>query len=192
MFIESLMPSNHLIICFLFLLLPLIFPSIRSFPVSRLFTSGGLSFSISPSNEYSGLISFRINWFDLLSVQRTIKSPNSHIHTWLLENHSFDYMDLCQQSDPLVFSMLSRLVIAFLPRSKHLLISWLQSPSAVILEPKKMKSVTVSIVPHLFTMKWWDQMPWSSFFKCWVLRQCFHSPLSPSSRGSLIPLHFLP
>ena len=72
----------------------------------------------------------------------------------------------------LLFNMLSRLVINFLPKSKHLLISWLQSPSAVILEPQKMKSATVS---HVFAMKWWDQMPWSSFFECWVLSQLFAS-----------------
>ena len=74
--------------------------------------------------------------------------------------------------------MLSRLVITFLPRSKHLLISWLQSPSAVILEPPKIKSGTVSLFPHLFPMKWWDRMPWSSFSECWALSQLFHSPLS--------------
>ena len=73
----------------------------------------------------------------------------------------------------LLFSMLSGLVIAFLPRSKHLLISWPQSPSAVILEPKKIKSFTVSMFPYLFAMKWW--MPWSLFFECWVLSQLFHS-----------------
>ena len=85
---------------------------------------------------------------------------------------------------------LSRFVTAFLPRSKHLLISWLHSSSVVILEPKKIKSVTTSTFPFLFVMKWWDQMPWSLFFKCWS--QPFHSPLSPSSRGSLVPLCFLP
>ena len=78
--------------------------------------------------------------------------------------------------------------MAFLPKSKHLLISWLQSPSAVILEPKKIKSVTVSTFPHPFAMK--DAM--ILVLESWVLRQLFHSPLSPSSRGSLIPLHFLP
>ena len=82
----------------------------------------------------------------------------------------------------LPFNMLSRLVTAFLPRSKHLLIS----PSAVILEPKKIKFVTVSIVSHLFATKWWGWMPWSSFFECWVLCQLFHSPLSLSLRGSSI------
>ena len=75
----------------------------------------------------------------------------------------------------LPFNMLSRLVIAFLPRSKRLLFSWLQSPSAVILESPKIKSVRFSLFPHLFAMKGWDQMPWSSFFECWVLNQLFHS-----------------
>ena len=86
-------------------------------------------------------------------------------------------MDLCWQGDVSAFNTPSRVVIA-LPRSKHLLISWLQSPSAMILELKKIKSVTVTIFfSHLFAMKWWDQMPWSSFFECWVLSQLFHSPL---------------
>ena len=89
-------------------------------------------------------------------------------------------------------NMLSRLVITLLPRSKHLLISWLQSPSAVILELKKIKSLTVSIVSHLFAMKWWDWIPWSSFFESWVFNQLFHSHLSLSSRGYLVPLCFLP
>ena len=88
--------------------------------------------------------------------------------------------------------MLSRFVIASLPRSKRLLISWSQSSCAVILELKRIKSVTVSIFPHLFAMKWWDRMPWSWFFECWVLSQVFHSLLSSSSIGSLVSLHFLP
>ena len=91
----------------------------------------------------------------------------------------------------LTFNMLSKFVIAFLPRSKHLLISWLKSPSAVTLKPKKIKSVTFHTFPHPFAMKWWDQMPWSQFFECWVLSQLFHSSLLPSSRGSLVPLWFL-
>ena len=77
------------------------------------------------------------------------------------KNHSFDYMDSVGKVVSLLFNMLGSLVIAFLPRSKHLLILWLQSPSAVVWEPKKLKSVTVSIFPHLFATKWWDQMPWS-------------------------------
>ena len=137
------------------------------------------SFSISPSNEYSGLISFRMDWLDLPAVQGTLKSLlQHHSSKTSITRHSAFFM--VQLSHPyvtigkiialtrwtfvgkamsLLFNMLSRLVIAFLPRSKHLLISRLHSPSAVILEPKKIKSVTVSIFPHLFAMKWWDQMP---------------------------------
>ena len=77
-------------------------------------------------------------------------------------------------------------------RSKCLLISWLQSPSAVVLKPPKIKSDTVSTVSPSIAMKWWDQMPWSPFSECWTLSQLFHSPLSLSSRGFLVPLHFLP
>ena len=102
------------------------------------------------------------------------------------ENHSFDSTDLCQQNMP------SRFVIAFLPRSKHLLISWLQSPSAVILEPKKIKFVAVSIV---FSSICHDVMgPDAMIFVFWMLSlsQLFHAPLSLSSRGSSVPLHFLP
>ena len=91
----------------------------------------------------------------------------------------------------LLFNMLYRFVIAFPPRSKCLLISWLKLPSPVILEPRKMKSVTISTVSHVFAMMWWDWMPWSLFFECWVLSQLFHSLLSPLSRGSLVLLHFM-
>ena len=94
------------------------------------------------------------------------------------------------------FNMLSRFVIAFLSRSKCLWILWLQSLSTVILEPKKIKSVTVSIFhlslfPHLFSMMCWVQMPWSLFIKCWVISQLFYSPPSPSSRGSFSPIYSL-
>ena len=92
----------------------------------------------------------------------------------------------------LLFNMLSRLFITFLPRSKHLLISWLQSPSAVILESQKIKSATVSTVSPSFSHDVMGQRPWSWFSECWVLSQLFHSPLSLSSRGFLVPLHFLP
>ena len=122
------------------------------------------SFSISPSNEHSGLISFRIDWFDLLEVQGTLKSLLQHhsskasilwCSTFFTVQLSHPYMTtgktiaLTRQTFvgkviSLLFNMLSRLIIAFLPRSKHLLISWLQSPSAVILEPPKLKSVMVS------------------------------------------------
>ena len=165
------MPSNHLILCHPLLLLPSIFPSIRVFSnESVLFIRWpkycSFSFSISPSNEYSGLISFRIDWLDLLAVQGTLKSLLQHYSSEASILLCSDFFTV-QLSHPytitgktialtrwtfvgkvmyLLLNMLSRLVIAFLPRSKHLLIPWLQSPSAVILEPKKMKSVTVSIV----------------------------------------------
>ena len=123
-------------------------------------------FSISPSNEYSGLISFRMDWLDLLAVQETLKSLLQHHSSkasilwhsaFFMVQLSHPYMTtgktialtrwtFVNQVMSLLFNMLSRLVIAFLPRSKRLLISWLQSPSAVILEPWKRKSVTVSIV----------------------------------------------
>ena len=129
------------------------------------------SFSISPSNEYSGLISFRIDWFDLLAVQGTLKSFLQH-HTSKVSNLQRSAFFMVQLSHPYVTTgktlaltrwtfvgkvmsllpnMLSRLVITFLSRSKHLLISWLQSPSAVILEPRKIKSSIVSTVsPSVF------------------------------------------
>ena len=91
-----------------------------------------------------------------------------------------------------LFKTLCKFVIAFLPRSKRLLISWLQSPPAGILEPKKIKSVTLPLFVHLFAMKWWERIPWCNFFQCWAFSQIFHSPLSLSSRSSLVPLHFLP
>ena len=152
------------------------FPTSRSFQMSQLFASGGqsiksFSFSINPSNKYSGLISFRIDCFDLLPVQRTFKSLLLHhslkastlsilygptlisiYDCW--KNHSFWLDGPLSAIWSLLFNMLSRFVIAFLPRSKHLLVSWLQSPSAVILEPKKVKSVTVFTFPHQFAMKW--------------------------------------
>ena len=130
---------------------------------------------ISPSNEYSGLSSFRFDWFDL-AVQETLQSllqhHSFHIHTWLLEkNVALTIQTFVGKVISLLFNTLSRFVIIFLPRSKRLLISWLQSPSAVILEPQKIKSVTVSTFPHLFAMKCWAWMPWSWFFECWVLSQ---------------------
>ena len=177
------MPSNHLI-CHPLLLLPSIFPSIRVFskePVLciRWPKYWSLSFSISPSNEYSELISFRIYWFDLLAIQKTSKSllqqhsseASIHRHSaFFVVQFSHPYMTtgktiaLTRQTFvgkvmSLLFNMLSRLGTDFLPRSKRLLISWLQSPSAVILEPKKIKSVIVSIICPSIAMKWWDQMP---------------------------------
>ena len=161
MSIESVMPSNHLILCRLLLLLPSIFPSIRVFPMSWLSIRWpkywSFSFSIRPSNEYSGLISFRIDWFDLLALQGTLKSLLQHHNmkasvlwcsTFFMVQLSYPYMTtgktialarwiFVNKVVSLLFNMLSRWVIAVLPRSKCLLISWLQSLSTVILEPKK-------------------------------------------------------
>ena len=168
--IELVMPSSHLILCHP-LLLPPIPPSIRVFSnESTLCTRWpkywSFSFSIIPSKEHTGLIPFRMDWLDLLAVQGTLKS--------LLQHHSSKASNLrrltflrVQLSHPylttgktialtrqtfvdkvmsLLFNILSRLVITFLPRNKHLLILWLQSPSAVIFEPRKIKSDTVSTV----------------------------------------------
>ena len=164
------MPSNHFILCRPLFLLPSIFPSIRVFSAESVLcirwpTYWSFNFSISPSNEYSGLIYFRIDWFDLLAVQGTLKSLLQHHSSKasLLQHSAFFTVQLSHpymttgkmipltrktfvgKVRSLLFNMLSRFVIAFLPRSKRLLISWLQSPSAVILEPKKIKSLTVSI-----------------------------------------------
>ena len=172
------MPSSHLILCHPLLLLPPIPPSIRVFSNYSVFRIKwpkywSFSFSISPSNEYSGLISFRIHWLDLLAVQGTLKSFLQHhsSKTSILQHSDFFIVQLshpCMTTGKtialarwnfvskvmsLLFNMLSRLVITFLPRRKCLLISWLQSPSAVILEPPKIKSATVFSVPHLFPMK---------------------------------------
>ena len=200
MSIESVMPSNHLILCCP-LLPPSIFPSIRVFSNESVLRirwpkDWSFSFSISPSSEYLGLISFRMDWFDLLVVQGTLKS--------LLQHHSSKTSILwcsaffiIQLSHPFMttgktialtrwtfvgkviflFNMLSRLVITFFPRSKHLLISWLQSPSAVILEPPKIKSVTVSTVyPSIcHEMMWPDAM----ILVFWMLS--FNPPFSLSS-----------
>ena len=172
------MSCNHLILCSPLHLLPSIFPSIRVFSNestlhikrSRYWS---FSFSISPSNEYSGLISFRIDCLNLLAVQDSLKSLLQHHSSEAsIFYHSAFFM--VQLSHPymttgktialtiwtfvskvmsLLFNTLSRFITAFLPRSKHLLISWLQSPSAVIWKPQKIKSDTVSAVPHLFPMK---------------------------------------
>ena len=159
---ELVMPSNHLILCCPLLLPPSIFPSLRVFSDESVLCIRWpkyRSFSISPSNGYSGLISFRIDWLDLLAVQGTLKSLlQYHISTAAILRCSAFFM--VQLSHPymttgktialtrwtflgkemsLLLNMLSRLVITFLPRSKRLLISWLQSPSAVSLEPQKIK-----------------------------------------------------
>ena len=169
MSVELVMPSNRLILCRPLLFPPSIFPSIRVFSnesVLRLRWTKycSFSFSISPYNEYSGLISFRMDSFDLLAVQGTLKSllqhhsakaPSLRCSAFFIVQLSHPYMTtgktipLTRQTFvgkvmSLLFSMLSRLVIAFLPRRELLWISWLQSPSPVILEPKRIKSVTGS------------------------------------------------
>ena len=171
MSIESVMPSNSLILCRLLLFLPSIFSSIGVFSNESVLhircpKYWSFSFNISLSNEYSGLISFRMDWFALPAVQDTLKSLLQHhsskasilqLSAFFMVQLAHPYMTtgkkiaLTRQTFvgkimSLLFNRLSRLFIAFLPRSKHLLISWLQSPSAVILEPKKIKSVTVSII----------------------------------------------
>ena len=184
MSIESVMLSNHPVLCHLLLLLPSIFPSIRGFSNESDFRIRwpkywSFSFSISPSNEYSRLISFQIDWFDFSAVQGTLrsllqhyssKSPSLRCSAFFIVQLSHPYVTtgkaialirqtfVCKTMS-LLFNMLSRLVITFLLRSKHLLISWLQSPSAVILEPKKSLSL-FPLFPQPFAMKWWDQMPW--------------------------------
>ena len=170
MSIELVMPSNYLILCPPLLLLPSIFPSIRVFSNESLLRIRwpkywSFSFSNSSSNEYSGLVSFRIDWFDILTVQGTLKSLLQHHSSkatilrgsvFLMVQFSHPYTTTGKtialtrwtfigKVMSLLFNNLSGFVIAFLPRSKCLLISWLHSPSAVILEPKKIKSLTVSI-----------------------------------------------
>ena len=168
MSIESVTPSNHLILCHALLLPPSIFPSIRVFSSESVLCirwpkCWSFSFSISPSNEYSGLISFRTDWLNLLSVQEALKSfPTHSSKASILQCSAFFKVQLSHpymttgktialtrwtfvgKVMSLLFNMLSRLVIAFFPRSKCLLISWLQSPSAVVLEPQKIKSVSQS------------------------------------------------
>ena len=163
------------------------------------------SFSISSSNEYSGLISFRMDWFDLLAVQGTLKSLLQHHSSKasILQCSAFSMVQIsypCMTTGKtialtrwafvgkvmsLLFNRLSRLAIAFLPRSKHLLISWLKSPSTVILEPKKTNLSLFPFFLHFCAMKGWNKMPWSSFSECWVLsyQETCTSLLSSSIRG---------
>ena len=169
MSIESVMPSNHLILCCPLLLLPSVFPSIRVFSNESVLhirwpKYWSFSFNIRPFNEHPGLISFRMDWLDLLAVQGTLKSLLHSSKASILQYSAFFIVQLSHpymiaektialtkqtfvgKVMSLFFNMLSSLVITFLLRSKHLLISWLQSPSAVILEPRKIKSATVSTI----------------------------------------------
>ena len=176
---ESVMPSNHLILCCPLLLLPSIFPSILVFSNESVLhirwpKCWNFSFSISPSNEYAGLISFRMDGLDLLVVPGTLKGLLQHhsskasilwCSAFFMVKLSHPYMTtgktialtrwtFVSKVMSLLFNMLSRLVLAFLPRNTCLLISWLQSPSAVILEPKRKKCLSLfSLFPHLFATK---------------------------------------
>ena len=179
MSINSLMPSNRLILCCPLLLQPSIFPSIRAFSKESVLhirwpKYWSFTFSIGHSNEYTALISFRRDWLNLLTVQETLKSLLQH-HSSKASILRCSAFFIVQLSHPymttgktialtkwisvgkvmsLPFNMLSRLVITVLPRSKHLLISWLQSPSAVILEPKKKKSLLLfPLFPLLSAIK---------------------------------------
>ena len=172
MSIESVMPSNHFILCRSLLLLPSIFLSIRIFSNESVLhirwpKYWSFNFSSRSSNEYLGLISFRMDWLDLRAVQGTLKSLLQHHSSKasILQCSAFFIVQLSHPYMPtgktialtrwtfvgkvmsLLFNILSRLVITFLPRSKCLLISWLQSPSAVILEPRKIKSATIHCLP---------------------------------------------
>ena len=183
--IKSVMPSKHLILCHPLLLLPSIFPSISVFSNEsslhiRWPKYWSFSFNISPSNEHPGLISFRMDCLDFLAVQGTPKSLQHHsskasilqCSAFFIVQLSHPYMTtgktialirwtfVGKVMSPL-FNMLSRLVITLLPRSKHLLISWLQSPSAMILEPRKIKSATVSTVSPSICHEVMGPDPWS-------------------------------
>ena len=225
------MPSDRLMLCRPLLLLPSIFPSIRVFSNEsalciRWPKYWSFSFYISPSKEYSGLISFRMDWLYLLPVQGTLKSliqhhsSNASILWWSAFFKSNSHIDMTSGKTialtrrtfvgkviSLLFTMLSRLVVTFLPRSKHLLISWLQSPSAVILEPEKVKSDTVSTVspsichevmgPDAMSLVFWmlsfkPTFPLSSFT---FIKRLFSSSLyaiSVVSSGYLRLFTFLP
>ena len=216
MSIESVMSFNHLILYHPCILLPSIFPSIRVFSNElalciRWQKYWNFSFSINSSNE-SGLISFRIDWFDLFAVQGTLKSLLQHhssktsvlwCSAFFMVQFSHPYMTIGKTIAltiwifvgnvmSLLSNILSRFVITILPRSKCLLISCLQSPSAVVLEPRKIKSPTVFIVSPSICHEVMGQD--AMIFVFWTLSfkpTFFHSPLSLSSRGSLVLLHFL-
>ena len=215
--IKSVMPFSHLILCQPLLLLPPIPPSIRVYSNESTLRMRwpkywSFSFSVSRFNEQPGLISFRMDWLDLLAVQGTLKSLLQHHSSkasilqrlaFLTVQLSHPYMTtgktiaLTRQTTvgkvmSLLFYMLSRLVITFLPRSKCLLISWLESPPAVILEPPKIKSDTVSTVSPSISHE--VMGPDAMILVFWMLsfKPIFYSPLSLSSRGSLVFLHFLP
>ena len=184
MSIALVMPSNHLIPCHPLFFPPSIFPSIKVFSKEsylwiRWLKYWSFHFNISPSNEYSGLISFKMDWLDLLAAQGTLKSllqlyrskasilwhsvsfmvQISHLCMTIGKTIALTSRTFVGKAMSLLFGMLSRLILAFLSGSKRLLISWLQPPSTVILEPKKVVCHCFTI--SLFAMMWWDRMPWS-------------------------------
>ena len=208
-----MMPSNCLILCYP-LLLPSIFPSIRVFsnesalPI-RWPEYWSFSFCINPSNEYSGLISFRVAWLDFLAVQGMLKSLHQH-HNLEASILQWSAFFLVQLSHPYITTeeMITLIIWTFVSKAMSLLFNMLSSFSS-----KEQASFNFKVVvtvcsdfgtqgskichwfhsphPHPFAMKWWDWMPWSSFSECWALSQIFHSPLSLSSRGSLVLLQLL-
>ena len=213
--IESVMPSSHLILCCPLLLLPPVPPSIRVFSNESTLRMRwpkywSFSFSIIPSKEIPGLMSFRIDWLDLLGVQGTLKSLLQHhsskasilrCSACFIVQLSHPYMTpgktiaLTRQTFvdkvmSLLFNMLSRLVITFLPG-----VSIFNFMAAVtICSDFVAQKNKVWHCFHCFSIYfpwWWDWMPWSSFSECWALSQLFHSPLSLSSRSSLVLLHFI-
>ena len=193
-----------------------LFPTSGSFQMSQFFVSGGQSIVVSGSTSvlpmntqdwsplaWTGWISLQSKGLSRVISNTTVQKQqffgtqlslwsNSHIHTTTGNTKAMMRWTFVSKVMSLLFNMLSKLVITFLPRSKHLLISWLQSPSAVILEFKKIKSDTVSMVSPSTCHEEMGPDAMILVFWCSVLRQRFHFPLSLTSRGSLVPLHFLP
>ena len=218
MSIELVVLSNHLILFHPFLLLPSIFLSIKVFSNElalhiRWPKYWSFSFSISPSNEYPGLISLRNDWFDFLALQGTLKSLLQHCNSkvpvlwcsaFFMVQLSYPFMTTEKTIDltrwtfvdkglSLLFNMLSRFVIAFLPKSKSLSISWLQSPSAVILEPKKIKSVTASTFSPFVCHKVMGPDAMILVFRLLSFKLIFSlSSFTLIKRLFIAPLHFLP
>ena len=203
------MAANHLVLCCPFLLLPSIFLSVRIFSNELALSIRWpkyWSFSISLSNEYSGLISYRIDWFNLLALQGTLKSLLQHYNlkasilwcsAFFMIQLSHPYMatgktiavTICTfvgKVMPLLFNTLCRFVIAFLPKSKCLLISWLHSPSTGILGPENIKSVIACTFSPSFCHKVMELDAMILVFR----KLDFKPAFSPSSKGSLVPLHF--
>ena len=216
MSIESVMPSSNLILCHPLLLLPSIFLSIRIFLRSQFFASGAQSIgasastSVLPLNIQDWYPLGWTGWIYLQSKGLSRVSPTTQFKSIIFsalnllyvptlisihgywKNQALTRWTFVDKVMSLLFNMLSRFVIAFLPRGKCLLIWWLQSPSAVIMEPPKIKSVTVSILSLSICHEVMRLDAMIFIFECLVLSQLFHSPLSLSSRGSSVSVCFLP